>query len=316
MNKFLLALTILGTGAGGVLAIRQSAAQLRHEAQAAREAWLIQTRRVATAQSEQADLTGRIRELKKTLGASKPVSEDPLWSALQTNRADRLPAELRERLFEALGLNWQSSADYILVTKQSVRDIEMLTICRGKLTECAATVLAMTSEERGQVEAAIERIQLDFKGWVLANVRRGEPRDDLLADYFLPADPVMSQSISNAFAAAVITSLGPERATFILPSPSRSGLYHRTWRWGDLGWDLLNGADGSSLNESLPVTLRVTRSRDGDPPRLKARFKEGGDAWDLTRRNFPRPLQPLFPNGWEDLAKREGFELPQVPEKN
>src|SRR5262245_18714538 len=171
MKKILLVLTILGTGAGGFLAARQSATQLRQEAQSAREAWLIQTQLVATAQSEQAGLTERIRELKQFLAQSKSISEDPLWSALQTNRADRLPAELRERLFEELGLNWRSSDDYILVSKQAVRDVHMLTIRTGKLTECAATVLAMTSEERAQVEGAIERIQLDYKNWVLANVK-------------------------------------------------------------------------------------------------------------------------------------------------
>jgi hypothetical protein len=60
MNKILLILTILGTGRG-LLAARQSATQIRDEAQSAREACLIQTQLLATARSEQADLTERIR---------------------------------------------------------------------------------------------------------------------------------------------------------------------------------------------------------------------------------------------------------------
>ncbi len=311
MNRILLVLTILGTGTGGFLAARQSATQLRHEAQAACEAWLIQTQLVATAQSEQAGLTERIRELKQTLAQSKPTSENPLWSALQTNRADRLPAELRERLFEELGFNWRSSTDYILVSKQAVRDTQMLTIRGGKLTKCAATVLAMTSEERAQVEAGVERIQADFKDWVLANVKRGEPQDDVLADYFLPADPAMSQNISNAFAAAIISSLGPERANIIL-APKKV-LIPRTWMWGGIRLDLLGGPDHLA---NRPITLRVKRHLDGDQPRLKVQRSEGAGGEPLTRHNFPAALEPLFPNGWADVANREGFELPPPPEKN
>jgi hypothetical protein len=31
----------------------------------------------------------------------------------------------------------------------------------------------------------------------------------------------------------------------------------------------------------------------------------------VTGNAFPRPFLPLFPNGWADLARREGFELPK-----
>jgi len=105
MNKILLALTILSAGAGGFLIARQSTTQLQHEASVAREAWLVQTQLLAAVQHEQADLTEHIRGLKTSLAQSPPVAENALWSMLQTNRADDLPPELRQRVLEELGFN-------------------------------------------------------------------------------------------------------------------------------------------------------------------------------------------------------------------
>src|SRR6266550_3708236 len=117
MNKFLLALTILGASAGGFLTARQSTIQLQHEAKATREAWLAQTQLVAVAQSDQAGLTERVRELKQALTQPQAAGGNALWSALQTNPA-QLPPELRERLLEELGFNWRSSEDFIVVSKE------------------------------------------------------------------------------------------------------------------------------------------------------------------------------------------------------
>ena len=63
MNKILLALTLLGTGGGAFLAVRQSTTALRCEANASREAWLLQTQLVAVAQTDQAALIERVRQL-------------------------------------------------------------------------------------------------------------------------------------------------------------------------------------------------------------------------------------------------------------
>ena len=82
MNKILLALTLLGAGAGGFLTARQSTTQLKHEAQATREAWLAQTQLVALAQSDQAGLMERVRELKQALRQPPTAGESALWSAL------------------------------------------------------------------------------------------------------------------------------------------------------------------------------------------------------------------------------------------
>ena len=63
MNKILLALTILGVGAGGFLTARNLTTQLAHQANANHESWLVQTQQLAAFQREQADLAVRLRRL-------------------------------------------------------------------------------------------------------------------------------------------------------------------------------------------------------------------------------------------------------------
>ena len=312
MNKILLALTILSAGAGGLVTSRESTIQLQHEANAAREVWLAETQRVAAAHSEQAGLAKRIRNLKQALAQSPAVAENELWSALQKNRADRLPPELRESLLEELRFNWQSSKDFIVVSKQTVRDLQMEAVRDGKLTDVAATVLTLTPEERGQIEAAAERVMTDFKEWMLAHVERTEPKDDVLAQHALPKDPAMSRSISNSFATAVSDAAGRERAELILPSAQKwmksMGLYDC---------------------DARPPRIFVKRSLKGNEQRLEIEITSqngGGNTYSGELSNhpqwgfdpygaFPRAFRIIFPNGWPDVARREGFELPEKSQK-
>jgi hypothetical protein len=305
MNRILLASIILSASTGGFLIAHQSAAQLQREAQSLHDAWLVQTQRVGAAQTERASLTERVRDLKQTLAQLPAATENTLWSALQTSRADRLPAELQERLREELGFNWRNSEDYILVSKDAVRQLQM-EIFRGDiLNDTAATVLALTSEERDRIEAALQRVRTDFRDWALGHVERGEPTDDVVARYSLPSDPAMSESISNNFASALATALGRERMELIQNSA-------RSWmiRVGFL-----------EESRELPVTISVKRYLDKGEPRLQAQVLHhattgGSDRpVDITKRSsFPAAFRAVFPNGWADIAEREGFELPP-PEK-
>jgi hypothetical protein len=303
MNKLLLALIALSAGAGAVHIARQSTTRLEQEAKVLRDDWLAHSQTVASAQADLAGANERIREINQSLRQSPPVTDNRLWSALQTNRADRLPTELRERLREELGFNWQFSPDYIVVSKQTVRDIGMQAITRdGKLTDVAATVLAVTPEERGQVGAAIERVKMDFKEWALAHVERSEPKDEVVAQYTLPNDQAMLQGISNNFAAGLFDALGLERAEVILPSA-------RYWMNIEMG-----------LGGSQPARIIIWRDLVRNEPRLKVEIWEPGGGPNSgylpqPQNNFPRPLLAIFPNGWADVAKREGFELPEESQK-
>jgi hypothetical protein len=310
MNKILLALTILTAGAGAFHTARQSATRLQQEANIIREDWLAQTQLVAAAQIDLAGLNERVLELKQSLKQSPPVTDTALWSALQTNRADRLHRVLLERVREELGFNWKFSPDYIVVSKRAVRDFQMQSI-RGTnanhldaaLTDAAATVLAMMPEERTQVEAAVERVKTDFKDWALAHIQRGETNDDVVAHYVLPKDPEIARSITNNFTAAVFGALGRERAELILPVAR--------------GWMQDLGVRDCYAD---PQTMIVTHYMTNNESRLKIQLNPGTrnatseDLWLGPKKglaSFPRAFQILFPNGWADVAQREGFELPR-----
>jgi len=296
-------LTILGAGVGGFLTAPQSTTQLQHEANVTHEAWLAQTQLVAAVQTEQTGLIEHIRELKQALSEAPPVVENPLWSELNANRTGSLSPELRERLLAELGFNWQLSPDFIVVTKDTVRDMWMTAIQDGKLTDIAATVLALTPGERGQVEAAMQRVQSDFTDWASLHIERSEPKDDVVAQYTLPSDPAMS--ISNNFATGLSEALGQERAELILPT---AGI-----RMRDIG-----------IRE-VPTTLIVKRYLAGGEQRLKVDVISSfgtpnqsgyGSLPDLASHpSFPPAFLPIFPNGWADVAKREGFELPKEAQK-
>src|SRR5262249_2704438 len=155
----------------------------QREASVAREAWMAQTQLLAVARSDRAVLAERIREIKRTLARSPDAAQSALWSTLQTNQA-RLSPELRERTLDEVGLNWQTSPDVIVVTKESVRGLGMEIIRRsGQLSDSAAAVLALTPVERSQVEAALARVKTDLKDWALARVERREPAEEVLVDY-------------------------------------------------------------------------------------------------------------------------------------
>ena len=295
MSRILLALTILGAGVGVFHSARQSKIQLRQEASAARLAWLDQTQLVAVAKSDQAALMEHIRELKEALAQPETVAANPLWTVLQANRTGHLPAELKERLLEELGFNWQSSADYIVVSKDTVRELQINAIKDDRFTDTAATVLALTPAERRLVEAAIQRVQTDFNDWAVTHTERTEPKDDVVAQYTLQNDPAMS--ISNNFYAGLFNALGRERTELIMPS----------------AWNLMNSIGISGE----PTTMIVKRHFVGDEQRLEFQQwspSSTGGPDGLSDHALPRRFLPVFPNGWADVAKREGFELPNAPQ--
>ena len=116
-----------------------------------------------------------------------------------------------------------------------------------------------------------------------------------LAKYTLPFDPQFSQSLSNEFAGGVIAALGAERGELMLD-------YASSWML-DLGIrgraaTILTIKRPSAGQERLPFELRTP---------------DGGTMYtDVSPyQPFPEAFRPVFPGGWSDLAKRDGFELPK-----
>lgn len=303
MKKIFLALLLLAAGAGAFHAARQYSAKVRQGLLAANESWQSHTRQLAAAQAEHAALAERIRELRQMLAQSRGTTGSAVWTALQTNRADQLPPELRRMTLEELGFDWRTSPDFVIVTKQAVREVGMLGVRRsGQLTDAATGALALTPEERSQVAAAMERVKTDLTDWLVAHLERKEPADDVLAHYTLPKDTNAALVVSRAFAARLAEAVGRERTDIIMPAA-------REWMQSIGVFDL----------DTKPALMRVIRRWQGDEVRLSSVTSQD-DGWQTVTQplgkggnSYPRSFHYVFPNGWQDIATREGFELPAPP---
>src|SRR5258708_19041057 len=118
----------------------------------------------------------------------------------------------------------------------------------------------------------MQRVQAESKAWALAHVERGEPKDDVVAQYTLPNDPAMS--ISNNFAAGLFDAVGKERAELTL-----AGAHDWLWRIGIC---------------EQPLTMILKRILVGNEQRLKFQTfgsfgtrQQGGDAFPLELSERP-----------------------------
>lgn len=295
MKRVLLALAILAAGTLVFSELRQSAAQLRTDAASARNAWLAQKQLVTQTRVQCTELTARVNELKQSLLNQPRALADELAVLIATNGAIHLSAEAREKLLAELGFDWNTSADYLVVSKDSLRDVGLNAVRDSHLTDTVCNVLALTPAERGAVDGVMDRVAADYKTWATAHVQREEPQGEVVAKYTLKYDAEFSRSLSNAFTSAVAGALPGERAEWLLG-------YARSWMV-DLGMDTF-GVPPS------PTTLTVKRATDGLAFELR---QNGGTMYTMVSpgQPFPNAFRAVFPGGWTELAQREGFDLPK-----
>jgi hypothetical protein len=148
-------------------------------------------------------------------------------------------------------------------------------------------------------------LRTEHTAWVIANAQREEPSGDVLARYSLPKDAEFSQSRSNAFASGLLATLGLERGELMQEH------YALSWMQ-DAG--MRGGLIGLKADRDDSTTLTVNRYPAGTDGQLIFTIKQAGNnmtAGVTPWQPFPQAFKPLFPNGWPDLAAREGFELPK-----
>jgi hypothetical protein len=305
MKRIFLTLTILVAGASAFCAFHYSAARIRNDAADGRDAWLAQTQLLARTQIQRTELTTRIRELKQDLfsrsGGGTPDSE--LARLIATNGMMHLSPEQRERLLAELGFDWNSTGDYLVVSKDSLRKVTLNATHNNRLTDAACQVLALTPEERAGVESAMSRAAADYKTWATSHIQRTEPEGDVVAKYTLQTDADVSQSFSNTFCSGVMTALGSERGELLLD-------YAGSWMM-DMGLE-------PAGRPRSPTTM-IVRRQSGDQTGLGYELRQAGSTMSTVVspwQPFPGAFLPLFPGGWPDLAAREGFELPKEFKKD
>ena len=290
MRNGFLALTIVALASGVFAALRHDAGQRRLAAAAAREACMTQVQALAQARDQLAGLQERLQNLKGELIASplKPAARSSASLAALVG-ATRLSGEQSERMLAELGFNWHSTGEYVVVSKDILRALRLEAVRDFKLNDAACQLLAITPEEREHIDATTRAMRADCNAWVSDHARREEPHGLILAQYTLPEDPQFFQTLSNRFANSLHATLGRERAGLLLE-------YATEWMFalGVYG----HGRDSVTVQrcERWPF-FELNQSCDGSGC-------SGGAS------PFPAVFLPLFPNGWPDLARREGFELP------
>ena len=205
-------------------------------------------------------------------------------------------------MLAALGFSWNTSGDYLVVSKDTLHNVSLTGIKDAKLTPAACGVLAITPEEQTRVESALAQLASASDAWANAHVQREEPGDKVVAKYKLPEDGEFSQRLLDSFNAGLIAALGQERGRMLID-------YSDDW------------ANGLNMFSHGATTLTVTLQSTTGPPDFP------GPSYNYTLSTeksmtmttalipiqpFPAAFRPLFPNGWADLAKREGFGLPRA----
>jgi hypothetical protein len=303
MKRIVIALLVLSSATGSFCGLRTATARARHESAGLREKCETHTQSVDKALSERTELEERAHELKRRLASAKPDRERVRIATMIRSAGNALTPEERERFLADLGFDWNSTGDFLVVSKQTLETVGFPGAKGDRLTGVVCDVLAITADERRVIETTMRQIMVDYKAWLESHVRREEPAGDVLAKYSLTPESEISQSLSNRFVSEVFATLGRERGDLLKR-------YSSDWMTG-------LGMQGASWPSS-DVTMTVKRYGSTEQPHLNLEVRQAGNTMSTDvspSQQFPEAFKPLFPGGWKDLAAREGFELPKEFQK-
>ena len=318
MKRAFLAILILATGTAVFCAFHSAVGKIQRESVLHQAAWQTQTQQLAQLHFEQQNLLDRLGETKQLLAGQIPVpaltavEEKVISGAVLTN----LSATESEQLLAELGFNWNTTGDYIIVSKKSLDGISFDGMKGVKLTAAAIGTLAITPDEQAAIETMTRQLGDARAVWATEHVQRTEPSGDMLAKYTLPADPEFSQSQMAMFTNGIFSVLDGQRGQW---------LQEHSLQWMmDSG--LVTGPDLSkvpaeyqamlTLSDHLnqPTVLTLKRYPAGNDWGINYDLQQAGNSMNTTVNPWqpvPAAFRAIFPGGWEELAAREGFELPK-----
>lgn len=293
MIRILSGLVILTGAAAGFGGLHQATTHFQARTRELSQTLRVQTQRLNAARAEWTKTETSTRELNQEVKARNQAAHAQSSNPLLALKAgvDLTPA-LSEKLLADFGFNWNTTGDFVIVSKSTLHEIGVTGMGRKKLTDAVCAVLAITPGERAAIDATAVSVEEQYAEWARAHVQRLEPGGDVLAKYALPADPDFSARLHQEFTDCVNSTLGPERGGLLLD-------YSSTWM-RDRG-----------LNNNEGTTMIITRRSDGH---LSAEVKWGHGSSMSSEPSpyqaFPVQFQPVFPDGWRQLAEQEGFQLP------
>jgi len=318
MKRLLLAILIMAAGSTVFCALRNSTEEARREHTLQTSAWQVQTQQLAQLDFAKQQMIERTTETRQLLAAQLPLP--PLLELegkiLSGASLTNLSATESEQLLAELGFNWNTTGDYLIVSKNSLGGIYFDAMKGEKLTTAAQGVLAITPAEQAAIEAVTRQMGATRATWAFEHVQRTEPAGNVLAQYSLPTDASFSQSQLAIFTDGIFGALGDQRGEWLQD--------HAAGWMQDVG--LRTGPDLSKVpaqivatmppdaSQTEPTTLTVERYQSGGEWGMNFTLNQGGNKMTTSvnpGQPFPEAFRPLFPNGWPDLAAREGFELPK-----
>lgn len=316
MKRALIALLILATGTTVFCAFRNATTNVRQDVAIQRAAWQMQTQQIARLHFEQHQLLERLSETKRILAAqpSLPPLEQLANKVLSGASLQNLSAAESEQLLAELGFNWNTTGDYIIVSKKSLDGISFAGMKGATLTTAAIETLAITPDEQATIEKMTQQLNDARAAWDKEHVQRIEPSGNVLAQYTLPANTELSQSQLAVFTNGIFNVLGEQRGQW---------LEDHSLQWMQDA-ELLIGPDLSKIPPEFLATMSVA-DYQAQPTVLTLKRHQAGDGINFTLQQagnsmtttvnpwqpFPTAFHAVFPGGWKELAEREGFELPK-----
>jgi hypothetical protein len=295
MNKSIAAILILGAGVTVFATLRSTTRQVQAACASQHVQWQTATNRLADLKAAAAGLRKEVLEKKLQLRhASLNSSNNPELLQLLGRDTSKGHAAAWAELRDRLGIEWNNSEDYVLVSKRVLKAINFSRLTGGGwLSDEAGALLAISPDEEARIKQAVQHAT--DEAWL--QVRRTEPSGNILAQYtVLAPDPVFQQGVSNRFAAEITSDLGAERADLFLD---------RAWR--ELLSELAPSANGDE-------TMTISRTLTNGEPKLICETRQSDSVYSMEVQYAHYPSSwflTLFPGGWETLAQREGFELPK-----
>jgi hypothetical protein len=288
----MIAIMVVCAGALVFAALRRDAKQMWMAT--ASEKIDLQTGRdhIAATEEKVSRLLGDVLEKKNRLRQTTrpPQISAELLSLVEGDRSKDHRAAWAE-LRKQLDIGWDSSPDYVLVNKQILKRLQYERFSSEDTSEEANDLLGLSPAEQSSLRSVLDHVRASL----CLKVVRTEPKGDVVAQYSVPVpDPVFNQSVSNQFAAEIAGVVGQERVEMLLPD----------------AWHQVR----SSLGVPKPETMTIRRSMVDGEPDLICEMKRGDEISTSPVRFARYPLSwltTLFPGGWEELAQREGFDLPE-----
>ena len=266
------------------------------------------TSALAQEQVEQASLRQAIaaQQGQALLASQLPRLSPALTDWLLATNFSKLPHSLVAELRASLALPPNLSADCVLISKPSLQALQPRGPGRDdKLPDALCGILSLSPDQRQDIEAALSDSHAEFSDWAKQNLQRQGPQGDELVRYTIPPNDA-ANAITNRLMAKLSETLGDERTELF-------------YQFADGWFEVQNGYLGTVTN-----TLSVLRKVDdhGQPRFLYHLTREGpqsslGEGPNLIQPQFfPPAWLNVFPGGWAEVARREGFDLPAAAAGN